>query len=534
MKTTNSTIHNDTQKFVNTVKEYADNVMERCHDRYGKKKTPLLTDGIHLKTGESMKWEKHVLSNLACQQNFLRTLDGLSMLTGETKYQKQALDWINYALDVLQEPESGLFYWGGHTSYDLLEDEPLIGNHELKCVYPYYPFLYNVAPETTRLFIEGFWNKHVKNWSNLLFNRHGEYNSWDKEAPWEHEYSGGPLPIIDNAMLSFINTGSDLVYSGALLFKLSGNSQPLLWAKRLAQRYDEIRNETTGLGGYQFNHREPCRVRVSFKKPLSERQDVNETTVITNGVIQTRYGRAALTWLNLFEELGNEDGQKFLDIVSKDLTAIGEHAYDFSDHSFSPVLTDGMKLSPDDCMEGVGYCRPQKLEKVPANGLMFFTYAKAYRLTSNKFFWQMIRSLAQGIGLGEVFDAVGEQSENLEMGSSKSSRISLTKTDSAKVAKNPVCTLFGLLELYRATEQDEYLSLAVNLGNQVVQERFVDGFFTAKREARNSYTNIDNSLPLALLHLQAIIEEKHVNLPTFYPNSTSFNPKVIIARRKRD
>jgi hypothetical protein len=37
-------------------------------------------------------------------------------------------------------------------------------------------------------------------------------------------------------------------------------------------------------------------------------------------------------------------GQVFLDIVSKDLTAIGKHAYDFSDHSFNPLLNDGAKL----------------------------------------------------------------------------------------------------------------------------------------------------------------------------------------------
>jgi pectate lyase len=421
-----------------------------------------------------------------------------------------------------------MLYWGGHTSYDLLEDGPLIGNHELKCVYPYYSFLYKVDPKATSLLIEGFWNKHVKNWPNLLFNRHGEYTYWDRSAPWEHDYSGGPLPIIDNTMLSFINTGSDLIYSGALLARLSGNSEPLTWAKRLARRYDEVRYEATGLGGYQFNHREPCRVRISFKKPLSEREDVNETTVITNGVIQTRYGRAALTWLNLFEELG-ADGQMFLDIASRDLTAIGEHAYDSSDGSFSPLLVDGMKLSPSDCMEGVGYCNPRKLEKVPANGLMFLVYSKAYRIANNRFFWQMTRSLAQGIGLEEVFSSTDEQSAELRNETSGNPRISLPATS----VQNHACTLLGLIELYKATEQEKYLTSAIDLGNQLVQKYFADRFFTAGAETDGRHASIDNSLPLALLHLAAIAEGKHTDLPVFYPNSTSFDPKVIIARRKR-
>ena len=518
-RTTNST-QKITNGFINSVVEFAENVMEHCRDRYGSNETPLLVDGIHLKTGEPKKWEEHVLSNLACQQNFLRTLDGLAMLTGESKYHDQARSWISYALDVLQDSESGMLYWGGHTSYCLLEDKPLLGNHELKCVYPYYPFLFKTDSKATALLIQGTWNKHVKDWSNLLFNRHGEYSGWPKATPWDHEYSGGALPIIDNSMLSFINTGSDLVYSAALLANMSGDNKPLLWATRLAQRYDEIRNETTGLGGYQFNHREPCRVRISFKKPMSERPDVNETTVITNGVINTRYGRVAVTWLNLFERLGAADGQVFLDITSKDLTAIGEHAYDFSDHSFTTILSDGTKLSPSNCMEGIGYCSPKKLEKVQANGLMFLAYAKAYRVTKNRFFWQMARSLAQGIGLKRIFDATDEQSAVLE-----SSRLFLRHTECSAVGQNGVCALLGILELYKATEQKEYLALAADFGDQLLQK-----FSTV---LTTGYTSIDNSLPLALLHTAAAIQGKSVHLPTFYPNSTSFDPKVVIARRKR-
>ena len=113
----------NTQRFVDSVTEYADNVLKCCRDKYGDKETPLLTDGIYPETGEPMKWEEYVLSNLACQQNFLRTLDGLSVLTGEAKYQKHAQEWISYALSVLQDSESGMLYWGGHTSYDLLENK---------------------------------------------------------------------------------------------------------------------------------------------------------------------------------------------------------------------------------------------------------------------------------------------------------------------------------------------------------------------------------------------------------------------------
>ena len=35
-------------------------------------------------------------------------------------------------------------------------------------------------------------------------------------------------------------------------------------------------------------------MRLSFKPPFDQRADVNETTVVTNKVIRTRYGRAAV------------------------------------------------------------------------------------------------------------------------------------------------------------------------------------------------------------------------------------------------
>jgi len=513
----------DMRSFVDVVAAFADGVMERCRDRYGDEEGPLLADGIDLGTGEPIEWEGYVLSNLACQQNFLRTLEGLAVLAGETRYRARAEEWIGYALSELPDPASGMLYWGGHTNYDLLGDKPLFGNHELKCAYPYYEFLYGINPEVIRRFVEGFWNKHIQDWSTLLLNRHGEYTDWDRKEPWNHVYEGGPLPIVENTFLSFINTGSDLVCAGALLSSLTGAEEPLLWAKRLLGRYDQIRDESTGLGGYQFNHREPCRVRISFKEPWSEREEVNETTVLTNGVIQTRYGRAALTWMNLFEELGHDAGGEFLAMIRKDLTALGEYAYDVEDRSFSAVLVDGTKFSPDDCMEGVGYCSPQKLKKVPANGLMFLSYARAYRLTGDEFFWQMADSLAQGMGWSGLGSRDGREGIDL----SKTDRISPPEDIRAEPNQNDICGLVGWLDLYRATGERAYLDAALHLGNRLVETYGLDGFLTTDGKAK---VHVDNALPLALLHLQAALNGSDARLPTFYANLTGFHPKIIARR----
>jgi len=500
------------QGLIDVVVEFAAQVLERCRDQWNG--SPLLVDGIDLATGRPARWEGHVLSNLACQQNFLRVLDGLHVLTGDPTYRGTAEEWIGCALETLHEPESDLLYWGGHSSFDLEAYQPLDGNHEMKCVYPYYEFLYQVAPDRTRRFVEGMWHKHIRDWSNLLFNRHGEYETWDRASCWQHDYVGGPLPIIDNSMLSFVNTGSDLICAAALLSKLSRRAEPLVWAKRLLGRYDEIRNPSTGLAGYQFNHREECRVRESFKPPLGEREDVNETTVITNGVIRTRYGRAAATWLNLYEELGAEQGHELLEVVVRDLVALAGHSYDEEERCFHSVLADGARLSPSDTMDGVGYCPPQKLERVPANGLTLLAYARAYRLSGDDRLLRMAQVLT-GDGLATE---------------SRSATPPLVWVDANQDSVN---ALFGLLELHQAAQQDDYLASASALARRLVVDSLKDGFLTTGTEGKDGYTGIDNALPLALLHLAATLDGRTVELPRFYPNQTYFDPKVVIAYRKR-
>ena len=115
-------------RYIALVTRYAEGVLARLSD----KRTPLLYDGLDLASGEPLCWEGHALSNLACQQNFLRTLDALSALTGDTRHRDRADDWISRALVELRDPASDLLYWGGHSSYDLAAGAPLVGNHELK------------------------------------------------------------------------------------------------------------------------------------------------------------------------------------------------------------------------------------------------------------------------------------------------------------------------------------------------------------------------------------------------------------------
>ena len=143
-------------KYLDAVREFADNVLKYGRDTYGPKHTPLFVDGLNIHTHEPVKWiaprkeggtttevSDWFLCNLASQQNLFRVLDGLSKVTGDEKYRQAAMDAIEYAFANLRSP-NGLFYWGIGTAYDAQADTIVPEErrqHMLKAHLPYYEMM---------------------------------------------------------------------------------------------------------------------------------------------------------------------------------------------------------------------------------------------------------------------------------------------------------------------------------------------------------------------------------------------------------
>ena len=92
---------NDSSKYLDTVREFADNVLKYGRDTYGPKHTPLFVDGLNIHTHEPVEWiapngDRWIRSNLASQQNLFRTLGGLTRVTGDPKYKQAATEVIKY------------------------------------------------------------------------------------------------------------------------------------------------------------------------------------------------------------------------------------------------------------------------------------------------------------------------------------------------------------------------------------------------------------------------------------------------------
>jgi len=491
-------------KYLQAVRVFADKVLRHGHDVYGPKQTPLFVDGLNVDTLEPGVWrcdgQRWILSNQASQQNLFRTLVGLSAATGDPKYRQAAADAIAYVFEHLQEP-NGLLRWGGHTFYDALGDR-VVGEgknpcHEFKHHYPYYELMWQVNPQATRRLIEGVWQGHVLRWDVLDFNRHSSYRKPVKGDLWESEYVGGKVPF-EGQGLTFMMSGTDLAYAAAMLSRFTADERPLVWAKRLAERYMEARDPKTGLGPENFSViGNPDRMQQQFPQFGGR---FSEATV--TDLYGTRYTCCAICLLRLGEMLGPA-GKEFLQWGLEDLTARASHGYDQATHSFWAMLIDGTKLSPADRKQG-GYVTENWLEKRPVDSRHYLAYAIAYKLSKNETMWRMVRSIGQALGLGDL-DATAGRPGSINRPTSNSDPL----------------VLFGLLELHEATRDNTFLDAAKKVADNILSTRLCNGFFVESKD--HVFTRLDDPAPLALLHLRAAMLKLPEKPPAFWGGKGYFH-----------
>lgn len=504
------------ERFIAAVRTYAGNVLAFGRDHYGPAPTPLFVDGIDVDTHEPIQWkspEGHewVISNFALHQNLLRTLDGLSTLTGDARYRLAAVETTRYALVHLDR--EGLLAWGGHMAYNATDarfeyaaDKGPV--HELKSHYPYYAFFWQVDPARTKTLMENIWRGHILDWSKLDFNRHA--HSVPQGKLWDHEYAGGPVFFWGKG-LTFHNAGSDLYYDAAMLAQLSGDDQPLVWGKRLAHRYVETRDPKTGLGGVQYSQ-DPTGMCWDPENPnaVGDRAAYFYGAdfpghVVLESTLFPAYGDTPsvaerICQMDIADELGDK-GREFAQWAHEELTAWGKAAFRKSDCSFIPMLTDGTSMEGYALKKG-SYFGPkgQVLKAGKAKPQHFWVYAMAFRQTHDPFMWEMAREIALGNQLGDIGATPGAPAAVLNNGKPESD------------------TLFGFLELYRATHTAEFLQAAEQVGDAILKVQFNEGFFVKKDHRFASFDRVE---PLALLHLAATMEGRPQAVPP-YPCSVGF------------
>ena len=499
---------------VGAVRKFADTAIEHGRDTYGEKHTPLFVDVLNVETLEPCRryyrassegsWSTRgaILSNFANQQNLLRVLVGLSKLTGDGKYRREAERATRYMFEHGWHEPSGLFYWGTHR-YLELEGNTTLGEkgdlHEIKAVYPFYEFLYEVDPERTARLIRGIWRAHVEDWSVLTFNRHGLYVERSLEAIWDRTWSE-PKPGEPRATgLTFFNAGSDLIYAGCLLGVLAGDEGALTWGTRLFGQFAGGRDAKTLIMPH-MSARQKQRERgtMQFKFPTAFEPNLY-IDYIPDGVI----GHSDFALLRVAERLKaagyREAGDRLLDALCEHLVGYAKHAYVARTNRFKPILVDGTDLTGYELPVG-GYFGPQgkKMGLIKADAYFVPVYALAYRLGPRQALWDTLRGLCKGNGLGDIGKEPGDK----------------PALDHSTTAPFPRLA-FALVEIHRATGNGEYLRLADRVCRNVLVTRYrrENGLFTLDR--KHVGCHLDCYEPLALLTVAAAKQGKLDLVPTW-------------------
>ncbi|MFW6279056.1 MAG: pectate lyase [Bacillota bacterium] len=503
------------EKEINILQSYAEQIFSQGKDRYGKKQTPLLVDGLDLEEQVPLMSKdensEYVISNLAYHQNFHRFLAGLSAVTGKEEYVQRAKQEVDFHFSKLQH-ENGLLHWGGHHYIDLKTKQPAARDiHELKNVFPFYDLMWEVDSSATDKYINAFWNAHVLDWSKLDINRHGFY---DKEigAVWENDFQD-PEPFFAARGLSFINCGTDLIYAGGFLYNQTGQQEVLDWTKRLIKQYVKARHPETGLGVYMYS--QP-------KKRKEEPDDINhpqftfstygdraqrqfgpefgdialEGNLLTPSRGRSIYGKNAFIQLELAQKLGKE-GSEILQDTVRGMEAYYNYAYDRKTNMLTPMWVDGTDLTNYE-IKRYGYFgkKGDRFRAQPAGPLLLYSYLKGFLMTENKCFWEMVRGIFAGQGLGDP-------------GTKPGARVNLKQNTSCQ---DPL-VLLSLLALYRETFAGSYLEMAEEIGDNIYENNYYQGFFLTSKEDKK--VRIDTIAPLALLKLVVVEEDSYDQVPEY-------------------
>jgi pectate lyase len=427
----------------------------------------------------------------------LRTLDGLTVLTGQKKYRQAAEEAAGYALEYLTTP-NGLLYWGGHLAWDLEQEKP-VGQyadvHELKSHQPYYRLMWRVNAPATKKLMESIWMGHILDWSLLDYNRHASVkkpvsHNWNRKFQANIEV---PFPT-KSSNLSFVNVTPPLLHSGTMLAILDNNSDALTWIRRLAFRWQQGKDSQTGLCGGQLSYRKNDRAQDALGHV---HPNINEAKIVASYHQTSRYHNLPLAQMQAalaLIEAGGEYakvGREFIHWASEDLKAYTQHSYDAKTGQFIALMTDGTPIRWQESRSG--YYVPESFAPRKPDGFILWGYALAYRLTKEQTHWRMVRNILQQLQLGDIGMPDGSDSK--------------IKYDNDH---NDWRTIYALLELYQATNDGKFLRLASKVADNLLKMQTPTGLFP--RSGR-IWARTGDEIPLALLHLTAAIMGKKALLP---------------------
>ncbi len=497
------TFSEDNNPRLEAVKTHADMVLKYGRDRWSGQNTPLFADGLNIETLQPAVWQyngnQYFISNFASQQNLLRTLVALSVLTGDDTYEQAAKDAVAYMFDHLQH-NSGLLPWGGHRFVDLKNLQNVTGfdsnSHELKRHFPYFKLMFEVDPDAATRMVRAMWESHIHDWSDKFY--HSRHGSWISSVPanvWDRPFNDPEPHQLADRVGAMVHTSNDLMFAAVHAFEHVQEEGALLWAKRKGEMWYKARNQETGLGSYYY-HMEPTHYPGTddprgFEWP--EFEHYGEAATSTRLWARTLWPRvvyvdAPIAKFAMAELLGEDDGEIFRYWAHSALKAFATHdSYNAHDNTINQLLTDGRIVNANAATAAVDY---------------FYSFSMGYRITADADLWHVARGVANGHNLGNIGENPGD-----------SPNVNLLTTST-----NPVA-LLAFLELYRALGHEDYLQMARNIGDNILAHKVNYGFFV--QSENHVHARFDDVEPFALLMLEAVEQDKADLMPV-YPHGEAY------------
>ena len=166
-------------------------------------------------------------STLYWDQPLIVTAFELSRLTGDQQYALAAETYLEAFLERCVD-EDGMFLWGNHIYYDVVEDRIVRfsgGYHELRPITPAWDLFWKYAPQACERYIRTMCDRHLFDRETGGFNRHDN-------GKREH---------------AFLESGGILVESLAWLYARTEDRELRDLAMRIAQYSFSHRGAETGL-----------------------------------------------------------------------------------------------------------------------------------------------------------------------------------------------------------------------------------------------------------------------------------------------
>lgn len=529
---------------LHAVIEHVENVLH--YGRAFNTETKLLPDGINTLTGGPAVWTfpnraKVPYSNMANQQNFLRTLVGLSTVTGDPRYKNEAVATLSEFMNDFQHA-NGLFHWGGHRAINLsnLEVQSFEGPngpHELKNMMPYYELMLEVNEEATLRFMKQLWTAHFY-WSTTDMNRHGSYSTaFDINAFGQAigddiiQFDDEGMPIIpadSPGLLPFVNSATDLAYGAFTLSHHTGDPVPAQWGEYLMRQYNRASHPVTGMTVYQYKSTAVTRSPLECADPAYTNSGCGDRVARQFRDFGPVAREANVAWKNtqavyvdntlMLLETANKFGiDMFVDWTRQYLEGYLDYAYIRVDgrNRVIPMFIDGT-VTYGYVVPEVGYFGPSNMRlgyvEMPTTYLLpiLRTILQTKEEANQVKLWTYFREIVEAFGMGDVGPLGGTAPfMNLD-----------TSID------DPFA-LMAMVELYNETKNIEYLNVARTIGNNIVNERFHRGFFV--ENDMMLYSRLDQPETLALLSLDAVLRGIDLTEMPFYLADSGYIHGYLLA-----